>query len=201
MRVAQKNQDRLDDIKDKIRESYNYFTDNIKRYNEFVNFVFNTTLSTDEIDKLAVLQKPALEFNILEALVSRLRGEFAKQEPSINVRAADGVPIDKLTPQFLKTMEVIEDHLREIFFDGDNDNLEYKIYSDLLAGGFSVVEVYTDYIHEFSFEQRIHVERVFDPTLTGFDPMAREVTKAIRPIVFSWCPRPKKNSKKSLAKS
>lgn len=191
MRISKKHQERLTEIKDKIRESYNYFHDNITRYHEFVNFVFNTSLSQDEIDKLAVLQKPAIEFNILEAMISRLRGEFAKQEPSISVRAADGVPIDKLTPQFLKTMEVIEDHLREIFFDGDNDNLEYKIYSDLLAGGFSVVEVYTDYVHEFSFEQRIFVNRVFDPTLTGFEPLARASHKGDGSYCFQLIPKNK----------
>lgn len=74
-------------------------------------------------------------------------------------------------------MQVLEAHLREIFFDATNDSLEYNIYSDLLAGGYSCVELFTEYVNEMSFEQKIKVERVFDPTLTGFDPLARESHK------------------------
>ncbi len=169
--------DRLEAIKKNVEDAHGYFEDNAKRYHKFVRFVFKTALDDPTIQNLRTLQKPPIEFNILEAIISRLRGEFAKQEPSISVRAADGIRVDTLTPEFLNTLEVLEAHLREIFFDATNDSLEYNIYSDLLAGGYSVVEIFTDYINEMSFEQKIKVERVFDPTLTGFDPLARESHK------------------------
>lgn len=175
--ISKKHRSRLDEIKDNIQGSYEYFEKNNRRYHEFMKFVFETSLSDDDMTKLDILQKPNVEFNILEAMISRLRGEFAKQEPSIIARAADGVRIEDLTPEFIKTLEVVEAHIREIFFDATNDSLEYNIYSDLLAGGYSVVEVFTDYINELSFEQNIKVERVFDPTLTVFDPLARESHK------------------------
>jgi hypothetical protein len=189
MTIAKKHQDRLNDIKDKIKASHDYFEDNVNRYHEFMNFVFNTSLSSADVTALNVIQKPALEFNILEAMISRLRGEFAKQKPSINARAADGVPLDRLTPEFMDTIEVIEAHLREILSDGDNDSLQYRIYSDILAGGFSVMQVFTDYVNEFSFDQRIHVERVFDPTLCGFDPMAQEPHKGDGNYCFQLIPK------------
>lgn len=169
--------DRLETIKKNVEDAHGYFEDNAKRYHKFVRFVFKTALDDPTIQNLRTLQKPPIEFNILEAIISRLRGEFAKQEPSISVRAADGIRVDTLTPEFLNTLEILEAHLREIFFDATNDSLEYNIYSDLLAGGYSVVEIFTDYINEMSFEQKIKVERVFDPTLTGFDPLARESHK------------------------
>ena len=200
MQMSKKHQDRLEDIKDKIRASHDYFRDNVTRYHEFVNFVFNSSLVPNEIDKLQVLQKPALEFNILEAMVSRLRGEFSKQEPCIDARAADGVPLEKLTPEFMKTIDVIESHLREIFFDGDNDLLENRVYLDLLAGGFSVAEVYTDYINVFSFEQRIFVERVFDVTLTGFDPLARDSHKGDGAYCFQMIPKNREEFEEEFGK-
>ena len=120
--------DRLDEIKFNIEQSSQYFKDNNARYNYFLNFVFNTSLTSQDKTKLNTLQKPTIEFNILEALVSRLRGEFAKQEPGVVVRAADGVPVERLTPEFLQTMDVIEAHIREIFFDASNDSLEYKVH-------------------------------------------------------------------------
>ena len=176
-KVSQVHMDRLEAIKKNVEDAHGYFEDNAKRYHKFVRFVFKTALDDPTIQNLRTLQKPPIEFNILEAIISRLRGEFAKQEPSISVRAADGIRVDTLTPEFLNTLEVLEAHLREIFFDATNDSLEYNIYSDLLAGGYSVVEIFTDYINEMSFEQKIKVERVFDPTLTGFDPLARESHK------------------------
>ena len=191
MKIAKKHSERLADIKDKIKASHDYFIDNVKNFHEFVNFVFNTSLSDNDINKLASLQKPAVEFNILEAMISRLRGEFAKQEPSINVRVADGVPLERMTPDFMATLEVIEGHIREIFLDGANDSLKYRLYTDCLAGGWSVAEVYTDYINETSFEQKIYVQRVFDPTLCGFDPMAREPSKHDGAYCFQLVPKTK----------
>lgn len=171
--IAKAHADRLKELKDTVEEAHQYFEDNIKRFEKFVKFVFKSTLNDDEAATLAATGKPTIEFNILEALVSRLRGEFAKQQPALTVRSADGVPPSMIDQSFTETIKVIEAHLRAIFFDGANDMLDYNVYSDLLAGGFSVVRVFTDYVNEYSFEQNIYVERVFDPTLTVFDPLAR----------------------------
>ena len=198
--VAKKHTDKLNEIKKNIEQAHEYFIKNVNRFNDFMKFVFQTSLSSDDITKLDVLQKPAIEFNILEAMISRLRGEFAKQEPSIMARAADGVRIEELTPEFLQTLEIIEAHLREIFFDASNDALEYNIYSDLLAGGYSVVYVYTGYINELSFEQNIKVERVFDPTLTGFDPLARESHKGDGNYCFQLIPKSKEDFEDEFGK-
>jgi hypothetical protein len=177
MEIANKYTERLPELKKTVEDAYEYFKPNIETYEQFTKFVFKTSISNQEAQALSDLEKPVLEFNILEALISKLRGEFAKQEPSLTVRAADGLPSSMLTPQFSEQLSLTEAHLRAIFFDGSNDMLEYNIYSDLLAGGFSVMRVYTEYINERSFEQNIYVERVFDPTLTIFDPLARQSHK------------------------
>lgn len=171
--IAKKHTDTFKRLKKSVEEAHQYFHDNILRYEKFMKFVFKTSLDDIECGTLADRGFPTIEFNILEAYISRLRGEFAKQQPSLTVRAADGIPLSMLTPQFNATLEVIEAHLRALFFDGTNDMLEYNVYSDLLAGGFSVLRVYTDYVNEKSLEQNICVERVFDPTLCVFDPLAR----------------------------
>lgn len=171
--IAKKHTDRLVELKKSVEEAQEYFRDNVQRYEKFMRFVFKTSLNDMEDGTLADRGMPTIEFNILEAYISRLRGEFAKQQPSLMVRAADGVPLSMLNKEFTATLEVVEAHLRAIFFDGANDMLEYNIYSDLLAGGFSVLKVYTDYINEMSFEQNICIERAFDPTLCVFDPLAR----------------------------
>ncbi len=175
--LAKVHTERLKELKEKVEEAQEYFHDNVKRFEEFMRFVFKTALTNQEATALASTGKPTIEFNILESFISRLRGEFAKQEPALTVRAADGVPVTMLDKQFSEMLDLIEAHLRTIFFDGSNDMLDYNVYSDLLAGGFSCLRVFTEYVNEKSFEQNICVEKVFDPTLTIFDPLARKSHK------------------------
>ena len=76
--IAKIHSDRLKEIKDRIEESQEYFAQNVERFEKFVRFVFKTSMSEQEIATLASTGKPTIEFNILESLISRLRGEFAK---------------------------------------------------------------------------------------------------------------------------
>lgn len=198
--IAKEHTERLNELKKYVEESYQYFKSNYDRYHEFIKFVFECSITPEDESVLNDLGKPVLEFNILESFVSRLRGEFAKQQPSLTVRAADGVPLNLLNGEFNKTIDVIEAHLRAIFFDANNDKLEYNIYSDLLAGGFSVMQVYTDYVNEMSFEQNIYVDRVFDPTLCGFDPLARESHKGDGRYCYQVYPKTKADFKREFPK-
>jgi hypothetical protein len=172
-RIGKDHSERLEANKKKVETWYEYFRDNNNRYWDFTKFVCASSLSGSDIAVLNTLQKPTVQFNILEAMVSRLRTEFAQQEPSMVVRAADGVPVEMLTEEFLATEEVVESYLRAIFNDASNDNMQSNINSEQLIGGFSAVWVRTDYVNCYSFEQQIIVEKVFDPTMTFFDPMAR----------------------------
>ena len=153
--IAKRYTSELDQIKDNIKQSRQYWKKNIDTYRKFMRLVFKTAFSNDDIQKLATLSKPALEFNILEAMISKVRSDFARQEPSLTMRASDGVPIEKIDEDFEKTMKVIEDYMREILDSATNDNMEYNIFSDLLGGGFSAAKVYTEYANELSFDQVI----------------------------------------------
>ncbi len=198
--LANEHTERLAELKNYVKDWHDYFHDNFKRYDEFMHFVFCTNLTNDDITKLQALQKPQIEFSFLEAYISRLRGEFAEQEPSLKVSAADGLPKAKMTEQLNNTIDAVESHIREIFFSATNDGLENKLYLDLLGGGFSVAKVYTDYVNELSFEQKILVERVFEPTLTGFDPLARETHKGDGRFCFEIYPMTKEEFEKRYGK-
>ena len=171
--LAEKHKDKLAQHKKMVETWNEYFSANNQRYWEMTKFVFASNLSSSDISALETLKKPCIQFNVLEAFVSKLRSQFVKQEPSFEVRAADGVPLEMLTEEFIATEKVVEGYLRAIFDDAANDGLQSNIHTDQLAGGFSVVWVRTDYVNEYSFEQNIIVERVFDPTMTFFDPLAR----------------------------
>lgn len=157
-------------IKANVENSYQTFEDNRKRFADFMRFVFKDSLSQSDKDVLNITGKPTIQFNILEPYISRLLGEFAKQEPNLEVHSANS-EIDPMT------IEVVEGILRSILFEAKNDQIEYSTYRESLGGGYSVLQVWTEYEHEKSFAQRIRLGKVFDPTLTGFDPLAREPHK------------------------
>lgn len=190
----------LHQLKECVRISHDTSLTNFTRYHEFMKFVFDTAISSDDLEKLSNLKKPQIEFNILEAMVNRLMGEFAKQEPEPHISAADGVTTDQLTPEFIKTIEVLESHLREIFYSTANDQVGIKWFKDILGGGFSVGEIYTDYCDELSFDQTIHVKRVYDPTMCGFDPLARESHKGDGEYCFQLYPKTREEFEREYGK-
>lgn len=184
MAIGKKKRNQLEQIKSNVEQAYDYFRPNYERYHEFKRFVYKTTLTDDDLSVLSSLEKPQIEFNVMEAYISRLRGEFSRMEPGFIVRAQDGIEL--VDP---KLIEVLEAHFRSIIGQADNESFSYDIYTDLLVGGFSVGEVYTDYISDMSFDQKIYIERAFDPTLCGFDPMARLSHKGDGQFAFQLFPK------------
>lgn len=183
MEVARRYQDELNRLKKSVRNTYTYFQPNYKRFNEYRRFVFDTSLTDDDKMVLDALKKPQIEFNIGEAYISRLRGEFSKQEPSIKVTSDDGRQVD------WQTIKTVEDHLRHIIFDANKNSCEYNVYTDILSGGFSAIKIWTEYSHPMSFEQVIKFDRVYDPTLVGFDPLARAPHKGDGRFCFELFPK------------
>ena len=168
--IAKKHQDQLERIKTNVRRSHDYFKPNYDRYNEFRRFVFESSLKSEEVTLLMTMNKPQLEFNVLEAYISRLLGEFSKQEPDIEVSADDGSAQSK---EMAMTVRVVEDHLRHTLTDAANHHTKYEVYKDLLSGGFSSLKLTTDYANPMSMHQVINIERAYDPTLCGYDQLAR----------------------------
>ena len=167
MAVTKTASEQLARVKKNVSTAYMYFDDNYKRYREFRKYVFKESINEQQRAVLQQLNRPVVEFNILEAYISRLLGEFSQHEPGIEVSPAEGIPVDQ------QVLDVVEGHLRHILHDANKNNFSYEIYKDLLSGGFSVAKVWTDYASPMSFNQQIYLARVFDPTMCGFDPMAR----------------------------
>jgi rhodanese-related sulfurtransferase len=187
MDVAKTYQEQLERIKTNVRRAHDYFKPNYDRYNEFRRFVFESSLKSEEITLLMTLSKPQLEFNILEAYISRLLGEFSKQEPDIEVSADDQNNADPIT------IKVLEQHLRHTLTDASNHHTKYEVYKDLLSGGFSNLKVSTDYANPMSMDQVINIERVYDPTLCGYDQLARYSHKGDGRFCFELFPMEKED--------
>lgn len=181
--VAKQHRDQHSRIKKMIRDSYIYWKPNVKRYNTFRKSVFDTAITEDQRTLLLTIGKPPIEFNIGEMFISRLRGEFSKQEPTIVVSPDDGAPVNE---QLLK---VVQGHLKHALYEANMNNCAYDVYTDLLSGGFSVLKIWVEYAHEMSFNQVIKFGRVYDPVLCGFDPLARHSHKGDGRFCYEYYPQ------------
>lgn len=182
-------------IKGDIKDYHLYFKDNFERYDHFMRFVFHSSLSADDISLMQELGKPQLEFNILEPHISRKLGEFSRYEPAFSVRQADGV--DEVDPQLI---EVVESSMRAILFDSNRDNMEYDVFKEVLGGGFSGIRVYTEYASDRSFHQNIKLRKVYDPTLTGFDKLARASHKGDGNYAYELYPKSREDFESEYGK-
>lgn len=171
--AADKYQNELKDIKEAVTESYEYMQPNFKRFHAFRSFTFATSISESERAFLTEMQYPQIEFNVGEAYISRLAGEFSKQEPSIEV-SGDPDSVEPVNPQLVTA---IEGHMRHVFNEARKDNVVYEGYKDVISGGFAVLRLWTEYSSPNSFAQVIKFAKERDPTLCGFDPMAQTPTK------------------------
>lgn len=162
----------LQSLKDDVVSWFNYWQDNIAIFHKATNFIFHSNLTQQEKNSLNNLQRPPLEFNILEAYISRLTGEFSKQEPSFIVHESPDTQMgDPRLP------ELIEGHLASVTEESKKDGTETEIYKDMIACGYSVAEVFYEYASPTSFNQNIKFRKLADPTMCGFDPLAQDKHK------------------------
>lgn len=179
------SEENLEKIKDKIKDSYDYFEENYKSYVENRRFIYDTSLSDDQVKMLETLDKPVIEINIGEAYVSRLVGEFYKQEPSLKI-----APENENVSLFIS--QTVEDYIRGMFFEANQNGMQIEVYKEALSGGFSAVKVYTDYLGTFDMKQGIFLKKCYDPTLVGFDKMAMMAHKGDGEYCFECYPMSKK---------
>ncbi len=182
MRIAKRHTDELDNIKNSIESYYQFFSQNFKSYHEDRKFLYESNLTREDITVANALDKPIIEFNMCESFVSRMIGEFSKQQPSIVVTAKSGA---KVSPS---QITLVEGHFRNILEYANRDQFEINVYDQLMSGGFSGIKVYTEYENENTFNQAIRMTCVSDPTLIGFDVMARKPHKGDGRCCFELTP-------------
>ena len=185
---SEKKKDPVIRITGNIERSMEEFRTNITRYNESRSFIFKSTLSTKNRNTLSALNMPILEFNISEAFLSRLRGEFAENEPGVTTMIQDGIAVN---PELEAQRELIEGHIRFIFDEAKRNGVQISLFDEVISGGYSVAKVYTKYEEGKTFRQRIVWEKCYDSTLTGFDVLSREASKKDSEYCFELFPYPK----------
>jgi Phage P22-like portal protein len=181
---------KLAKMKANIERTNIYWKPNAKRFHQFQKFCFKTAISESDKSSLNQVQKPIIEFNIVNAPLSRQCGEFSKQEPSIDVSAKAG---KKVPPEII---DFLDGHLRYILDESKKHNTQYNVYRGSMSGGFNNFKITTEYEDETSFDQVIKVSCTPIPTMVGYDPMAREIDKSDAEFYFELFPMEKEQFKR-----
>lgn len=169
--ISQKHQYYLKTINENIEDSYKSFENNYNRFNEFYSFFFKTSLTDTDKEVINNLQHPEAEFNIGEAYISRLLGEFYKIEPDPEVTSLEDQPS---APGMTK---VLEGHFRHIWNEFKRDGGSTETMKDMLAGGFSAVGVGTEFENPMEFDVKPVIVKEFLPTMCFWDNKARKIHK------------------------
>ena len=182
---------RLDDLKEMVKEAWDYFKQNYENYHNARRFVFRSTINNDANTALKEVSREPLQFNSIEALLSKLYGDFSKQEPTLKVNAA--LDVGLVDPELIT---VTEGHVQAILQEGKNKNAQTTAIMQSVSGGYSVFKVWTEYASDRSFEQNICFKALADPTLAGFDPLATQKTKYDGRYSFELYPMLKKDAER-----
>lgn len=175
-------------ILDNISRSMNQNYGNIERFNNSREFIFKSTLSAKTKNSLSVTNAPIIEFNISEAFLSRLRGEFSQNEPGISVTITETA---NNNPQLEQTREIIEGHIRYILDEANKNGVQTSIFDEVISGGYSVAKVYPTYEEGKTFKQKIVFSKCYNSTLTGFDVLSREPSRCDSDYSFELFSYPK----------
>lgn len=177
---------KLEDIKDKIKVSKEYFSRNVSEFNYCKRMAFDSSIDQDELQRLMQIGKPPIEANILSAYLSRIIGEVTKNIPDIVVEPCAG----EIVPA--EIVSIIEGHIRYVIDEANKNGMEEECYKDTLAGGFSSAKVWIDYENEMSFKKKIYAGKTYSPVLCGFDPMAVKPSKEDAQYCWEIVPKLKK---------
>jgi len=180
----------LEEMQQCVRDCQASNADNIKRFRDFQKIVFKTAMTKADSEALEALERPNIEFNMLNPMLDRLCGEFSKQEPSIYASAFEGAPADP------RLLEAIQGHITHALYEVSKDNTQYEVYRDQISGGYCSYKIYADYANEMSFEQDIKITKVYDATLVGYDDMSRKRTKYDAEYCYEMFPMTLRNFKK-----
>lgn len=158
-------------IKENVKSSFDFYSENYKLWHESRHFSYVTTLLDKDIEFLRDIKKPEIECNLIPAYLARLLGEFATNQPEMTVGSHTG---RNVSPQII---QLVEDNFRYSEYCARRDGEAVEIMDEILSGAFSVGKIWTEYENQKSMKQVLKWGKVDDPTMVGFDPKAKKTHK------------------------
>lgn len=142
-----------------------YFSENIVRGRDDMNFLLRDQWSAVERSEFSRLFKPAMTFNKLYDVTKKIAGEQRKNKPDLMVRSLTGKANQK-------QIDLRADLVRTISYKSQNDLIYQTAFRSALMMGYGAFEICLDYENPLSFNQTIRYELIPDASRTSFDPTA-----------------------------
>ena len=162
-----RTKEKLDELKRKISDSHDFFEENYTRYNEYRWSTYKDSRTYASQVQEQNTGQPNLEVNIFKSHLTNIVERYIAQNPSLRAFAT--------AEAFAPAAKIMEAHLRAIM-DDCNEYLKAS-FEESASGGFSVLKVATEYASPTSFDQKLLIQQVSDPTLCYFDKRARKSHK------------------------
>jgi hypothetical protein len=169
--TAEKKQKILDEVKKSKDRWYNFFGTNLERFRDDKFFYLGQQWNQQSQNNYELLGKTAFIFNLIKPIVRQLQGEVASMQPSVNLTVVNQEKVDP------SELQLMSDFLRAEMYHSKPWTHYVECFLNQCAGGWGVLQVYTDYVDEYSFDQKVCVAGDCDPLYVGFDPAAEEKTK------------------------
>lgn len=151
-----------------------------ENWGKYAEFIYNKSLSQEDIQTLQDSQRDTFDFNIVEPFIWKSLKNVADSSMVATYKANVDEESDLMEGQALKLDEIV-DILNQKFLQlQEKSNYKNVIYGasvDSFIGGKGIIHIKTDYQNNYDFSQTFFIERCLNPTRVYFDNKARHATK------------------------
>ena len=154
----------------RMNEAYSADQPHRERAQDDLKNVIGEQWPQDERQERESEGRPCLTINILAQNVRQVTGQIRSLNPAIKVTAADSAANKD-------TAEVIEGMIRHIENKSDASSVYEAATESAAASSIGYWRVRADYAEGDTFDQELHIERVFNPFAVFLDPFAKDPTR------------------------
>ncbi len=167
--MPRKDDNLCKEIRGYVETWRDYFSDNIKNYHYWFDFVMGRQWDKDEEKLFKTYKKKPLVMNKLSPLSRAILADQRENTPNLELEPQDQVPVE-----VVDTRKAL---VKNISFNSDTQVIYQEAFKQAIIGGFGAFWLNTIYINHKSFDQEPKFEKVTDATKCFWDPTAEHPCK------------------------
>lgn len=171
-KLSRKKRDELlEEARDNIERFNAYFIHNIRDFETDKRFFQGEQWDRREWGRYVGKGKIPYTFDLLTPLIRQIVGEQKNMQPSISL-----VPQSQamVSAEQLKLMSGL---IRHQAYSSNAAMAYAQAFENAVVAGYGVIEVATDYVNPYTFDQDFIIRPVIDPRYCIFDPNAKDKSK------------------------
>lgn len=174
IKQSEKLAELVSQCKKRVMDWDSVWAENITGFVSDTNFIYMSTNTPQDLQMLEANNQPQIQFNITKPYVTREISKFMEMQPSFVFKIKDGFPVTK---EGVALSNMLKNYFAATYRPSENNYAFSKARRDCVAGGWSALYVYPDYINDHTTEQKVYIRKSANSCLVGFDPTADHITK------------------------